>query len=49
MKNHKKDRKESKRKLTYSVYQSKTMRYDIAHERFVVPWQLDRKEEITIE
>lgn len=45
MKKQKEDRRESKRKLVYSGYQSKVMRYDISHERFVVPWQMDRKEE----
>lgn len=45
MKNQEKDRTESKRKLVYWGYQSKVIRYDSSHERFVVPWQLDRKEE----
>ncbi|HKL33709.1 MAG TPA: hypothetical protein VJ919_14310 [Tangfeifania sp.] len=50
MKNQEKNRRESNRKLVYSGYQSKIVRYDISHERFVVPWQMDRKEEeITIE
>ncbi|MFW5773247.1 MAG: hypothetical protein ACOCWD_01070 [Tangfeifania sp.] len=50
MKKQDKERRQSKKKLVYSGYQSKILRYDISHERFVVPWQMDRKdEEITIE
>lgn len=50
MKNQEKNRRESKRKLVYSGYQLRILKSDISHERFVVPWQMDRKEEeITIE
>lgn len=45
MKKQDKERRESKKKLVYSGYQAKGIRYDSSHERFVVPWQMDRKEE----
>jgi len=44
MKNQEKIDRESERKLVYWGYQSKSIRYDISHERFVVPWQMESKE-----
>jgi hypothetical protein len=44
MKNNEKVRRESETKWMNWGYQSKNEKYDFSHERFVVPWQLDRKE-----
>lgn len=44
MKNQEKVFRESEPRWMNWGYQSKNEKYDYSHERFVVPWQLDRKE-----
>lgn len=50
MKNEKRDLRESDRKLVDCGYQSKSIRYNTSHERFVVPWQMeqDNRKDITV-
>ena len=46
----KKNRQTEENKLSFREFQHKSTRYDISHERFVVPWQMEHneKKEITI-
>ena len=49
MEKKKQEQKEPERKLVYWGYKSKSIRYDISHERFVVPWQMEHDRERELE